>query len=1052
MSNTFKIVNNNDIDVEITCLQGENQTSVIVLKNAHRYYNLPNYGASTFYYKNKAIASFSSPAHYFNAEYRIYSATWEFYYYIKDYAFHLHKDHYYLGAVEGVVDVGYSMSIENEWSINQGGLPSWIVLASPSTGDFGDPIQLRVLANTTGQARTAIVGITAMVGQNSVGSTIYGEKYITLSQSAYSLPSSGLKVHLAPDGALSAQGASVSQWADGSGNANHAAQAVPEQQPLAVSGSIGNYPVIRFNGSSSALGLPATTSLGIQDGPYQVYIVGKSASSAHQVLLGSQTGGHFEYHLNESQGATFNPKPGTSLGMGALISFSNGNLHLFSASASASGGGIRINGLPGTSSGANLTSDDGGALLLGKNSDGSACFNGDMAEVLVYNRVLDDLERAQIEGYLAGRYGLTLQTPPLLHSIESGPLQYTQPNNAVEVTGTLQIMSDYFTTLSGASVQIAGGYNAAEDQLIFTDQNGISGVWDTPTGTLTLSGNASVANYTTALRSIRYNNSNQNITATLKTVAFTVNALSQSSNILTRDIYAYTEPGNALHFDGVNDYVEATDIDNGLSAFTIETWVKWTPTSATDVQFICGKGVEQMELHTGGAAGANGLRFIPTTGIYLDAANVLPTGQWTHVACVYDATNSIAKMYINGAEVTLVNHGAGSIGTAIGDNTTLFNLGRRSSNSFFFKGAIDELRVWNSVRSAADIAANIDNTLAPSTTGLIAYYNFNKGTAGGVNTGITLLPDVTGNGNDGTLTNFALTGSTSNWVESYAMVVPTATAATNVKSNGFAANWSAPAVGTIDNYLLEVATDSTFVALVSGYNPKTVAAPNTTSSVTGLATETVYYYRIRADKASVTGQGAWSGFIQVETTQGVPVDLAVSDTTIVTGEACFDAENEITVAGSSSVVVENSALANFIAGQSVTFLPGFHAVNGSYVHAWITEDASFCDVAGGSPIIERPIAKSVEKQAEPENRATITGKKTVKVYPNPNNGQFTLELTNFESGATVGIFNMQGAKIYQTSATNETIHKIDLPTIRKGIYFVKVMDGKEQFTKKVIVE
>ena len=33
---------------------------------------------------------------------------------------------------------------------------------------------------------------------------------------------------------------------------------------------------------------------------------------------------------------------------------------------------------------------------------------GDMVEVLVYNRVLDDLERTQLEGYLAGRYGLTL--------------------------------------------------------------------------------------------------------------------------------------------------------------------------------------------------------------------------------------------------------------------------------------------------------------------------------------------------------------------------------------------------------------------------------------------------------------------------------------------------------------------------------------------------------------------------------------------------------------------------------------------------------------------
>ncbi|MGE5362579.1 MAG: hypothetical protein ACM3SM_00520 [Bacteroidota bacterium] len=47
-----------------------------------------------------------------------------------------------------------------------------------------------------------------------------------------------------------------------------------------------------------------------------------------------------------------------------------------------------------------------------------------------------------------------------------------------------------------------------------------------------------------------------------------------------------TEPGNALNFDGTNDYVATPDNDNGLTAFTIEAWVKWTPSAATNVQFI----------------------------------------------------------------------------------------------------------------------------------------------------------------------------------------------------------------------------------------------------------------------------------------------------------------------------------------------------------------------------------------------------------------------------------------------------------------------------------
>jgi hypothetical protein len=39
------------------------------------------------------------------------------------------------------------------------------------------------------------------------------------------------------------------------------------------------------------------------------------------------------------------------------------------------------------------------------------------------------------------------------------------------------------------------------------------------------------------------------------------------------------------------------------------------------------------------------------------------------------------------------------------------------------------------------------------------------------------------------------------------MVVPTATAATTISTTGFTTNWTAPVTGTVDNYLLDVATD-----------------------------------------------------------------------------------------------------------------------------------------------------------------------------------------------------------------------------------------------------
>ena len=349
-----------------------------------------------------------------------------------------------------------------------------------------------------------------------------------------------------------------------------------------------------------------------------------------------------------------------------------------------------------------------------------------------------------------------------------------------------------------------------------------------------------------------------------------------------------TEPGNALNFDGTNDYVVAADNDNGLTAFTIEAWVKWSPTTTSDVNFICGKAYEQMEIHTGGGAGANGVRFIPTTGVWLDAANVLPTGVWTHVAVVYKPSTSTAKMYINGQEVSL-NTTAGTIGTTLQSTATPFYIGCRSgATPLYFKGSIDEVRVWNLVRSQAQIQADMDNAISASSSGLINYYNFNEGT-----TGSTMLPDLTSNGNNGTLTNFALTGATSNWVESYAMVAPIATAATSVSVSGFTVNWTAPTTGTVNNYLLDVATDAAFTSLVSGYNPKTIAAPSTSSSVTGLSSHTQYYYRLRADKTSITGQGAYSN--------------AISTTTLFPASSTFNTTGNWSTAGNWSNGLPGSA-------------------------------------------------------------------------------------------------------------------------------------------------
>jgi hypothetical protein len=55
--------------------------------------------------------------------------------------------------------------------------------------------------------------------------------------------------------------------------------------------------------------------------------------------------------------------------------------------------------------------------------------------------------------------------------------------------------------------------------------------------------------------------------------------------------------------------------------------------------------------------------------------------------------------------------------------------------------------------------------LTGSENGLVAYYKFNQGYINADNAAVTYLTDLSGHGHNGTLTNFALTGTRSNWVD-----------------------------------------------------------------------------------------------------------------------------------------------------------------------------------------------------------------------------------------------------------------------------------------------
>ena len=159
-----------------------------------------------------------------------------------------------------------------------------------------------------------------------------------------------------------------------------------------------------------------------------------------------------------------------------------------------------------------------------------------------------------------------------LAGIEAGTLAYTELDPATQITATSTVAAN-LTNLDGAIVQITSNYQNGADVLGFTDANGITGVWDASTGTMTLAGAATVANYQTALRSVTYQNTSQNPSTSQRTVSFTVIGASLiNSNTITRNI-SVAAVNNAPALAGIEvanlNYTEGEGAKQITSSLTV---------------------------------------------------------------------------------------------------------------------------------------------------------------------------------------------------------------------------------------------------------------------------------------------------------------------------------------------------------------------------------------------------------------------------------------------------------------------------------------------------
>ncbi|NIJ45505.1 hypothetical protein FHR24_001973 [Wenyingzhuangia heitensis] len=216
------------------------------------------------------------------------------------------------------------------------------------------------------------------------------------------------------------------------------------------------------------------------------------------------------------------------------------------------------------------------------------------------------------------------------------------------------------------------------------------------------------------------------------------------------------EQATYLNFGSQNDYVRIPGISINNSSLTIEFYARiYNPYQAG---YILSQGVEAQNQQLQIGFRSSGEFHFSFYGNDMFIPSYNRDSNWHHWACVYDISSGLRSVYQDGNLV-------GQSGTSpyVGTGDLLLGLRTLYNNTGYY-GDLEDLRIWNVVRTSAEIISNKECELVGNETGLLAYYKFNQGESRGYNRGIASLLDETANAHNGTFHSFHMSGSQSNFV------------------------------------------------------------------------------------------------------------------------------------------------------------------------------------------------------------------------------------------------------------------------------------------------
>ncbi|MDX2305579.1 MAG: LamG-like jellyroll fold domain-containing protein [Microscillaceae bacterium] len=587
--------------------------------------------------------------------------------------------------------------------------------------------------------------------------------------------SSDLRVWLKADAGLSFNnGDSVEIWQDQSGYGHHADSITNGEFPLYIPNTFNGFPVINFNGTlDQRLAIPDVATLD-HSGDYTIFTVLNPIDfSANELFVLSKITNTAQIHYNIGIDNTdkFFSIYGNTAGFqrtssNTTLTTNGSGYYLLDSEVDFTGTNsnytLRINGVQdNTGTVAGQTANSSWDLTIGGGQLGAGIrrYGGNIAEIIIYNRTLNLVERTLIENYLEAKYGGTGTAN--LFDIPND--KYAQPADSSYVLGVVGIGQDNAlrnTQAFSAGLRIRNrdflldngdylmfGYDASVNEVVTIDlPENTTDRWQrdwfidirdvgTANGRIDMIFDFSEAGFLTSpskeyvllFRSSPSGNyeildASAAVSGDQVTFVIDVADLNPTGYYTLGKYKRKAGSGKGYTLDGSNS-INSNYTTALPDKYSFSIWFELDNLST--IQAILGKGNSDADEELALIINPNGSILFDTEDIsQTSIPGVIQAGRWYHL---FGSKNSgDLTCWVNGVLISWQS----SAFETVTDKTQAVTLGTCRNNTLNFSGQIDEAVLWTGVITDIDIirswmCKSIDGN-HPNVNSILFYYRFDE--------------------------------------------------------------------------------------------------------------------------------------------------------------------------------------------------------------------------------------------------------------------------------------------------------------------------------------